>query len=396
MRAILFLMAIICLASGATGQLQQRGLIRAGVGLNVNHYVGDLQTEHFAFQRQYPGVGLWLTNDAPRRIKYAVEAGTGRIAEQADPQFYVSGPSPDIQPNTYVSTDFFYGNLSFQFRPIRYHRFQPFLTAGGGVMYYSPKDFRNVGLTDQEYSRLEDEQYSLLAFQLPVGAGFEYKMTPALSLQLQFQHRFLSTDYIDNIGRLGPVKGNDFIQSLQAGVSIAPVPSKANEIMFIPHLAPLVIIPQPDTVPADVFAPSMMAVEFLLKQGKEVVFEVGATQEQELKGNETLAVPKPKNSKEEEELGSDEYAWLWRHLEDKAIREGKYFYYECAKGETYFNLYEKFRVRPHTIRSLNKLGDTYLPPYGSPIKIPDTRKWMEMFPDLERIVKESGAKPPKD
>lgn len=388
--------------------LRQKGLIKLGVGMTGNYYVGDLSTSKFAYNRIYPGAYFSLSTDNPRRIKWVLNAGYANITEQDDNPRYAQTFSKDIHPNTYVSTDFGYGDVGIQIRAFKRHRFQPYLSAGLGFLFFSPKDKKNTGLLDQDFSRLEDETYSLVAFQAPFGFGFEYKILPSIGINLSYQYRLLSSDYIDNIGKLGVRPGNDLIQSLQFGLTFAPVPAPEYKQLFIPKRRPISDTAHIDSVVVkeEITPPSEQEFEDMLNSGKNLLFEVGKSMLEE--ENPDLQTPKvnpnnppqgasfPQNTKDDtwDDADYDELAWLWKYVTEKAIKDNQYIDYQCNPGETYSSLYARFRVGAKTIRTINNITSGVIPPSNRKIKIPDTQKWMDMFPDIERIIKESGATPP--
>lgn len=81
---------------------------------------------------------------------------------------------------------------------------------------------------------------------------------------------------------------------------------------------------------------------------------------------------------------------LWVFLENKAIEEGNYFYYECKSGDDYDYLYNRFKIRPETILRLNQRAKFPIPPSTGVMIMPDIRKWIAMMPDVERIREDVG------
>lgn len=81
---------------------------------------------------------------------------------------------------------------------------------------------------------------------------------------------------------------------------------------------------------------------------------------------------------------------LWVFLENKAIAEGNYFYYECKAGDNYDYLYNRFKIRTETILRLNQRAKFPTPPSTGVMIMPDIRKWLSMMPDVERIRADVG------
>lgn len=81
---------------------------------------------------------------------------------------------------------------------------------------------------------------------------------------------------------------------------------------------------------------------------------------------------------------------LWVFLENKAITEGNYFYYECKTGDNYDYLYNRFKIRTETILRLNQRAKFPVPPSTGVMIMPDIRRWIAIMPDVERIRAELG------
>ncbi|SFQ75972.1 hypothetical protein [Hymenobacter arizonensis] len=89
--------------------------------------------------------------------------------------------------------------------------FQVYLQAGAGLMLYNPRSYigreRPVGQT--VYLTPERNDYPALAGVLPVGAGFQVRLTDRLRTGIEGNYYFTSTDQLDDINlRLGGASRN--------------------------------------------------------------------------------------------------------------------------------------------------------------------------------------------
>lgn len=375
--------------------------IRIGLGLTGNQYIGDLTSQNlWEYPRVNSGVNLSFLSQKQSALNLLVNIGTGTIVGQNDSVKFTEPVTNKLKPNRFVSTSFIYGDLNARVRFFKNRKFQPYVGAGAGFMFYSPKNEKLVGLLDQDRTRISGESYSLIMFQFPLRAGLDYQFSRIAGLNLSYQHRFLSSDYLDNIGKLGSKKGNDYLQSIELAlvISLNPTQEKPKVKIYKPI--------ENDSIKPDTLLVTDYFKDSLSKEGFTIVPDIPEEENyfgmlnasidwMDQIGRGLLEEEDPANSGGwTESVESDEYSWLWKYLENKAIKENRFVEYKCNPGETYFSLYERFRVSTTTIFLLNSLAGSSLPPYDKPILIPDTERWLKMFPDIDRIIKESGATPP--
>ncbi|MBX7243310.1 MAG: hypothetical protein K1X92_16320 [Bacteroidia bacterium] len=376
--------------------------IRIGLGLTGNQYIGDLSSKNpWEYPRVNSGVNLSFLSQKKSALNLLVNIGTGAIVGQNDSVKFTEPLTNKLKPNRFVSTTFIYGDVNARLRFFKNKKLQPYAGAGAGFIFYSPKNEKSVGLLDQERTRISGENYSLIMLQFPLRAGLDYQFSRIAGLNLSYQHRFLSSDYLDNIGKLGSRKGNDYLQSIELALVISLNPPKPTSKVKI--YKPV----ENDTIKVDTLLVTDRFTDSLKKEGFTVVPDI--PEEENYFGMLNAGIDWlnqiGKGLQEEEDAGnsagwtesveSDEYGWLWKYLEEKAIKENRFIEYKCNPGETYFSLYERFRVSTTTILILNGIAGSSIPPYDKAIVIPDTEKWLQMFPDIDRIIRESGATPPK-
>lgn len=89
-------------------------------------------------------------------------------------------------------------------------RLSPFVSAGIGYFSFNPQAALNGNWIDlaplhtegQGFSEYPDQPiYSLRQFNFPLGIGLQYEVSALLLLRSEILHRFLQTDYLDDVSR---------------------------------------------------------------------------------------------------------------------------------------------------------------------------------------------------
>ncbi|MEZ4772140.1 MAG: outer membrane beta-barrel protein [Bacteroidia bacterium] len=204
--------------------------LRLGLGFSGYSYLGDLVEQAPRVLRSYPGASLSLQFDGQKRIQMQMNAGFGSFTEQND--LVRTNPITEVIPNDFVQTSFFYTDLRLQVKLLRQSPVRPYLSMGAGLIFFNPRDASGNFLGENIYTRLDNENYSTIIAGFPATAGLEARMSKQLGISLEYTYRFTTSDYLDNIGKLGTKKGNDAIQAVQLSVLIslnpAPVPAPAH------------------------------------------------------------------------------------------------------------------------------------------------------------------------
>jgi hypothetical protein len=88
-------------------------------------------------------------------------------------------------------------------------RISPYIAAGIGIFSFNPQaknrdgqyvDLQPLSTEGQGFSQYPERQpYKLTQICFPVGLGIRYELTPSLNLRLEFLHRILRTDYLDDV-----------------------------------------------------------------------------------------------------------------------------------------------------------------------------------------------------
>lgn len=195
--------------------------------LTANSYTGDMTPLSNRPSLQ-PGLQLGLHAAAAQRLAPYLHLGFGRmVAENRNlgPVTVSTGlPDPPtllIQPNTYAETFYVHTDIGFQLNLLRsYRKAAPFLSAGLGVLAFTPRAFDGIPLVRKRSTRAPNEQnFEALALSFPLAAGFDARISEVLGLRAAYVFRPTTTDYLDNIAALGSRSGNDRLHHFQLGIS---------------------------------------------------------------------------------------------------------------------------------------------------------------------------------
>lgn len=93
-------------------------------------------------------------------------------------------------------------------------RFRPYLIGGIGLFRFNPQgiytapngaetwvDLRPLRLEGQGMAETGVPEYSLTAYNIPVGIGIKYDITERLTFGIELIHRITGTDYVDDVSR---------------------------------------------------------------------------------------------------------------------------------------------------------------------------------------------------
>lgn len=150
----------------------------------------------------------------------------------------------DIQPKTNNSNSRKIRNLSFrsniaevslllEFHPFLVFRYEeknwlvePYLTAGFGWFTFNPQTLYNGTWVDLRPLHTEGEgfpeypnvsNYHLSQVNVPVGIGVRYNVSSRINVRLEYMHRILATDYLED------VSSNKFINPSAFDKNLSPV-----------------------------------------------------------------------------------------------------------------------------------------------------------------------------
>ncbi len=210
MKRIVNIALLLLLCASVAAQQPAQKPLRLGIGLMGTSYVGDLNTQGGAWERFSPGACLSLQFASDHLLSPQLNAGFGRFVAQNRDLQAVEG----VQPNTFVQTPFFFVDLRLKARFLREAMVHPYLSAGIGLLGYTPKDADGNNLIDNFATRQDGETFGSMTAGLPLSAGAELRVSPILMVGLEYTYRITTSDYLDNIGLVGLRDGKDKLQAL--------------------------------------------------------------------------------------------------------------------------------------------------------------------------------------
>lgn len=168
------------------------------------------------------GFFLGFRTNKARYLNTRFELGYGSIAGNNlafalnDPN--VQGPAPSFQ------TSMLYAQAELNLNLVKTEQWQLYLSAGFGILNFTPRDGSGLPLATVNASRALGELYGTTTTWLPVGIGGMYWVPngPGIGLQVTLQNP--TTAYLDNADRLAP--GNDQVISSKLSVFL-PLPDAA-------------------------------------------------------------------------------------------------------------------------------------------------------------------------
>lgn len=198
-------------ATTAAGQKRGPTHLQIGAGFFAFDYYGDLSAPGEFFHRFHPGGNIAVQFESARRLYPQINFGFTRFTAQ-------NRDLAGDKPNKYVQTPVWYLDVELKARILRKTRVRPYAGIGLGIMGFNPKDAVGKTLADNELLRDEGENYGSVAPIFPLTAGVQYRVNRQISLNLDVYQIFSTTDYTDNIGRLGTKSGPDHFRRIQMSV----------------------------------------------------------------------------------------------------------------------------------------------------------------------------------
>ncbi|MEM6804716.1 MAG: outer membrane beta-barrel protein [Bacteroidota bacterium] len=402
---LFFTCSIFCLSAQDS---IPRWPLQAGFSFAGVSYTGDYSDGASSLSRVYPGANLSIQSTNPRPLKLQLNLGFGKFAEQYD----TDAPSlpPEVEIPTFIETSFIYGDLRLKYHFFNQKKFQPYLSAGAGVMFFSPKDQDGKKLVRRPSSRLEGEDFNDIVPELPLSAGVHFHLTRSLWIDLSYTYRYTPTDYLDNLGLAGGNNGFDALHAVQLGLQIdlGPRPDKllatppppvekekvpdwiANQFGIeqtedtLEHVA--------DTIAREAESQVGKTDTLLAETAKTPVEIAGDTVKKDAPVMEPMEESAPKTESKSEpaikpesdtNTDSDNTKEAPKAKSIKAIRdaemraraakaiEREYFiYYRVQKGDDFESLAEKFFITEEQIRKINLLSKAKLKK-GSLLRLPN-------------------------
>ena len=196
------------------------------------NYGGDLQTNVYTFQNANFSIAAGI---AYRVNKFSLRGGFTYGKVKGD----------DLNNTGYKTRNLsFYSNitdanfcLQYDFFLIDENRnFTPYIFAGAGVFHFNPYAMYNaqkvylqpLGTEGEGLSVYPDRKmYALTQPEIPFGIGFKYKVSEHVLIGLEFNTRYLFTDYLDDVSKSYPDQNELFKARGQLAVDLS---YRANEL----------------------------------------------------------------------------------------------------------------------------------------------------------------------
>lgn len=216
----ILLLFLLCLA-GAHAQepaLRSQPMVQLGVGFMAIGYQGDMTYQNEPYNRIGSGFNITAQFDNYKRISPQLNLGVGQFRGQNRELPAIEG----IQPNTFFHTSYLSLDLRLRYRINKLGKFRPHFAPGIGIISFTPKDMEGNSLANNLDSREEGETYGSTTVLLPLNVGFTCKINELASIGLDFTHLVVGSDYLDNVGNLGPKSGNDRLQTLCLTLYLTP------------------------------------------------------------------------------------------------------------------------------------------------------------------------------
>jgi len=422
MKGHLFCVLLLVCLLATQLRAQERGGIpplKIGLGMMGFAYVGDMTDDENRFHRVYPGGSFSLQFEGKSFIQPQLNAGLGKFVAESERVY--TGLSDGILPNDFVETSFFFFDLRVRLRFLRKKRVQPYVSVGGGILLFNPKDKEGNFLGENIFTRLEEEElYNTTVPYLPLSLGVQFKLVKAVDIGLEYTYRLIPSDYLDNIGQLGAREGSDRLHSLQVSMfftlGLGKEPSISNSVSSVepvepelPPEPPIKIDPSKEaSYWRDAERKAIVKEDFLyyrLGKGEDIealsrLFHISLEnlrtlnglkpQDKLVKGNSlkipNIVIPTAQrawvfdqvaetDNPSVSDLGAsdvpnEEINWVKR--ERRALETKPYVYYKVKKGERAKDIALKCKVRLYTLYQLNRLDSNKLIE-GHVLRLPDMR-----------------------
>ncbi|MFK7970655.1 MAG: hypothetical protein AB8F95_09815 [Bacteroidia bacterium] len=222
---------IIVLAVLLAGDIigQNKGAVLQ-IGVTGTGYYGDLNAgEKGLFSATYfsvsPGFDITLQPSTWGKFAPQIRVGYARFQAQ-DPDARANPPEPIstsegvIIPNAFADVTLPYLALGVEWHLFkRKRRFSPLASFGVRILSFSSKNEEGTPLAQLWTTRLPVERsLPSLSPSLDLGLGFESRLNERLRLIFVYHHIRSGSDYLDNLGALGRLEGNDRLHSLRVSL----------------------------------------------------------------------------------------------------------------------------------------------------------------------------------
>lgn len=175
----------------------------------IMNYGGDLQNKVYTLQDAHFSIGGSLIYSIN---KFSIKGSLtyGKVKGDDSTNTGYTSRNLSFQSKIYEASV----SLQYDFLKLDENRkFTPYVFAGFGIFHFSPYTYYNgnkiylstLGTEGQGLSLYPDRKfYKRNQAEIPLGIGFKYRVSDNIFLGLEFNSRFLFTDYLDDVSRTYP------------------------------------------------------------------------------------------------------------------------------------------------------------------------------------------------
>jgi hypothetical protein len=207
-RLSLVFLIFVCISSKSTAQFYENSGYfhegEVGVSLGMGHYFGDLNT-NAGLQNPLPAFGVFVRKSFGHYISLRASGKYGQLGYS---DIYHEEGTYQWYRNLNFSTDIYEFTVQGDFNFFRYipndvmYGFTPYVTLGVGLCSFNPKARDQDGVLWNLVDLKTEGQatpYSTQAIVVPFGVGIKYSISKKMNLNIEYAHRFTTTDYLDDV-----------------------------------------------------------------------------------------------------------------------------------------------------------------------------------------------------
>ncbi len=190
----------VCPASAQRQKLiDGPGVWSIGVGLGGTYYIGDLRPRIGQGQlRIDPALSASVSYQAFNHVQFRGELCYARVAGS---QISTDNRANNLSFIT-ANPEIRLGALLFLLPTVDQPKWNPFLSAGVGLTYLSPKADYNDQLVDLAPLHTEGVAYTRLVGLTTLSIGVTRRLSPKYQLYLELSDTFILSDYFDDVSTI--------------------------------------------------------------------------------------------------------------------------------------------------------------------------------------------------
>lgn len=175
-----------------------------GATIGMAHYFGDLNTNS-GLQNPLPAFGIFVRKSFGHYISLRA---SGKYAQLGYSDSYHKEGTYQWFRNLSFTSDIYEFTVQGDFNFFRYipsdvnYGFTPYVTLGVGLFSFNPKARDQDGvlwnLADLK-TEGQSTAYNTQALIVPFGLGIKYSISKRVNLNVEYAHRFTTTDYLDDV-----------------------------------------------------------------------------------------------------------------------------------------------------------------------------------------------------